>query len=249
MSPRSRKDAWLRDELVLALDLYVRLGRNPPASHIDEVSDLLRALPIEPWLARDPKFRGRSSVRLKLGNFAAIDPNSGIIGMPRVGQGDREVWRIFAGNPDHLAQAASAIRSNAPLLTPEDAGSEEEGITEAPEGRLLTRAHRARERSAKLVGRRKAEALSCSGRLACEVCGFDFAEAYGEYGAGYIECHHLVPLRQLQPGTRTRLADLALVCANCHRTIHRRSQWLTVEELRSIFTANAGGNPTASVGR
>lgn len=35
--------------------------------------------------------------------------------------------------------------------------------------------------------------------------------------------------------TKTRLADLALVCSNCHRMIHRRPrEWLTVEELAAL---------------
>ena len=63
-----------------------------------------------------------------------------------------------------------------------------------------------------------------------------FAAAYGERGDGFIECHHTIPVRDLRPGSRTRLSDLALVCANCHRMIHRRSPWLTVEELRLLVS-------------
>lgn len=62
------------------------------------------------------------------------------------------------------------------------------------------------------------------GRLVCEVpgCGFDFAKRYGELGLGYAEVHHLRPLEQAgHGGTRTRLKDLVVVCANCHRMIHR----------------------------
>ncbi|MET9496757.1 HNH endonuclease [Streptomyces sp. NPDC006552] len=32
----------------------------------------------------------------------------------------------------------------------------------------------------------------------------------------YIECHHVVPLHEAGEG-RTKLSDLALTCANCHR--------------------------------
>jgi len=65
--------------------------------------------------------------------------------------------------------------------------------------------------------------------LECEVCGFDFFETYGERGNGFAECHHKLPLSH---GTRsTYLRDLAVVCANCHRMLHRGDS-LTVEELR-----------------
>jgi 5-methylcytosine-specific restriction enzyme A len=70
------------------------------------------------------------------------------------------------------------------------------------------------------------------GRLGCEGCDFDFADAYGERGKGYMEVHHTRPVHEIKPGHVTRLADLALVCANCHRMIHARRPWLKVEELR-----------------
>ncbi|WP_279635939.1 HNH endonuclease [Kitasatospora cheerisanensis] len=46
-----------------------------------------------------------------------------------------------------------------------------------------------------------------------------------------MECHHVVPLHVAGEG-RTGLADLALICANCHRMIHRRAPWPTPQELR-----------------
>jgi predicted HNH restriction endonuclease len=46
---------------------------------------------------------------------------------------------------------------------------------EAPEGRLLSRGHRFRERNRRLVERKKAQLLRETGRVACEACHFDFA--------------------------------------------------------------------------
>lgn len=74
---RSRRQAWLPDELILALDLYRREGRNPPASAVKELSDLLRAIPIESELAADPTFRNPNGVQLKIYNFVSIDPEGG----------------------------------------------------------------------------------------------------------------------------------------------------------------------------
>jgi 5-methylcytosine-specific restriction protein A len=50
-----------------------------------------------------------------------------------------------------------------------------------------------------------------------------------------MECHHKVPFGH---GTvrATKLADLALVCANCHRIIHRSKTTLTIEALRASIT-------------
>lgn len=103
---------------------------------------------------------------------------------------------------------------------------------DAPEGRLAVRLHHLRERNSGLVDRRKQLALREHGRLACEICGFDFFEAFGKRGRGFIECHHTVPVSSLGNDARTRMADLALVCANCHRMIHAKAPWWTIEEAR-----------------
>jgi 5-methylcytosine-specific restriction protein A len=100
---------------------------------------------------------------------------------------------------------------------------------------MLTRLHRVRERNREIVRRRKEQAMARLGRLACEACGFDFAERYGERGWGFVECHHTRPVHTLRPGERTRLADLALLCANCHRMIHARRPWLSLHELRALL--------------
>ena len=56
-----------------------------------------------------------------------------------------------------------------------------------------------------------------------EVCNFDFGATYGEMGAGYMEAHHIRPVSTLTVGQRTKASDLALVCANCHRVLHRQA--------------------------
>lgn len=66
----------------------------------------------------------------------------------------------------------------------------------------------------------------------CEACGFDFQETYGELGEHYIEAHHLDPLSGRDGVNEpTSIEDFAMLCANCHRMIHRRTPCLTVEEL------------------
>lgn len=103
----------------------------------------------------------------------------------------------------------------------------------ASEGRELLRLHRIHERSHGLVARKKRSVASESGRLVCEACDFDFASAYGTRGEGFAECHHIHPISQSPPGRRTRLSELAIVCANCHRMLHLRP-WVSVAELREL---------------
>jgi hypothetical protein len=91
----------------------------------------------------------------------------------------------------------------------------------ALEGKVLYRMvrHRSRERSLRQA---KLDEASRLGQLRCEVpgCGFDFAERYGALGRGYAQVHHLHPLASVDVPSRTTLADLAIVCANCHVMIH-----------------------------
>src|SRR5438105_2747495 len=58
-----------------------------------------------------------------------------------------------------------------------------------------------------------------------------FRNPDGSVGEGFIECHHTRPLSDSGP-TRTALKELALVCSNCHRMLHRARPWVSIVELR-----------------
>jgi predicted HNH restriction endonuclease len=68
--------------------------------------------------------------------------------------------------------------------------------------------------------------------LRCDVCDFSFTEKYGELGQNYIEAHHTTPVSKLRAGERTKVKDLAKVCANCHRMLHIGTDCLSIAELR-----------------
>lgn len=112
-------------------------------------------------------------------------------------------------------------------------GSPDPTAEEFTEGRELLQLHRKKERNPRAVRQKKRQVFAAHGRLCCEVCGFDFAQAYGPLGAGFAECHHRVPLSQLAENHGTRLSDLAIVCANCHRMLYRRPMH-SVDELRNV---------------
>ena len=104
-----------------------------------------------------------------------------------------------------------------------------------PEGRRIERLHKSRERSPRVVSEAKARhARTHNGKLPCEICGFDFRKVYGDRGRHFIEAHHKVPLNMLEEGqlSDTTVDDLALVCANCHRMLHK-TPYSTVEELKA----------------
>lgn len=106
------------------------------------------------------------------------------------------------------------------------------------EGNECFRQHTERERKPELIRRKKEQAIHQSNVLQCEVCGFVFSALYGELGEGYIECHHRKPLSEYVGEQETTLVDLALVCANCHRMLHRSRDGITVERLQEIVQAS-----------
>lgn len=70
----------------------------------------------------------------------------------------------------------------------------------------------------------------------CVVCGFDFAEVYGELEVGFIHVHHLKPLAEI--GKKYQLNpedDLRPVCPNCHSMLHRERPAVSIEALRQMM--------------
>lgn len=104
-----------------------------------------------------------------------------------------------------------------------------------PEGSPKRRLHLLRERNQTVVAKAKALGLREDLSLQCQVCGFSYVETYGERGRGFIEAHHKKPVAELTPGSKTRVSDIGLVCANCHRMLHRGDRTLSIEELRVIL--------------
>ncbi len=111
---------------------------------------------------------------------------------------------------------------------------------EAEEGRERLMKHLIRERNKTFISQKKNQVRLSGKPLACEVCGFVFADKYREPGADYCEVHHLIPLADEKQLRITRNQDLAIVCANCHRVIHRRNPPFTMEEMRLMLIVPGG---------
>lgn len=77
----------------------------------------------------------------------------------------------------------------------------------------------------------------------CKACGFDFEQHYGVLGAGFIEAHHLTPISELKGHIVSLDArrDFTVLCANCHRMIHRSEFVNKVEEFRAKYIVQHNG--------
>lgn len=70
----------------------------------------------------------------------------------------------------------------------------------------------------------------------CIVCGFNFVEAYGEVGRGFIHIHHLRPLAHIGHDYEIDpVNDLRPVCPNCHAIIHKGDPPFSIEEVRHFL--------------
>lgn len=240
-----RNPKWHRDEIILALDLYFDKDLGPMDAgnqKIIALSDLLNRLPIFDYKPDQQTFRNPNGVTLKLANFKALDPNYQGKGMPAYSKLDKEVFEEFRSDIKLLHQIANGIRqiSDNPELSTKVAKIENDETSETDsvkEGQVLYKLHKVRERDRKIIEAKKKKVLTDKGDLKCEACAFDFEKTYGEMGKGYIECHHLIPLFHFQVNKETKLDDLALLCANCHRMIHKDFSIKTINEFKSKWNS------------
>lgn len=228
---------WTYEELVLAVDLIDRrgwVGGNARTPELIELSSYLRTANFPKLENLDPSFRSPSSISMKLGNLKGANVN--IEGGLRATKREAEIVGYFLSNRDIMHALANSLRRVGGSIDDEpDIGPtlDEAEVTAAIEGGPRYVLTMRRERSRVLRKAKIARVEANGRRIACEVCDFSFHDAYGELGKSYIEVHHRTPLH-VSGRVESSLDDLALLCSNCHRMIHRRG-WIGVEELVTIY--------------
>lgn len=94
----------------------------------------------------------------------------------------------------------------------------DEPVNASFEDATKLRIHKRIERNQKL-----AKAAKEFHGYTCQACGMNFEDVYGDIGKGYIEAHHLEPITSIKGKkvSRDPKKDFAVLCANCHRMIHK----------------------------
>lgn len=232
---------WTRDETLLALDLLYRHGKPIDRHHRDviDLSDILRRSTIHPSEKRRPNFRNPDGVALKLQNLlSAIEPGRGL----SFSNGDREAAKEFPQDrSNELSKIAQAIRI---ALADQTGGSKigaaaEKGDADEvfAEGWALTARHKFRDRRL----RKKLLALKDDNSLRCEICEFSPPSLDRSLQESFFEAHHRTPLAEAESRKLTRVSDMALLCAGCHRFIHKliatERRWISVRAAADILKA------------
>jgi hypothetical protein len=108
---------WTREEVVLALDLYVRSGAagggpvpTQASDGVQELSALLKRFSAYPAAEQGATYRSPDAVHLKLANLRSVQ-TVGKDGMPAHSRMDVAVWAEFDGAWELLAVTADALRS------------------------------------------------------------------------------------------------------------------------------------------
>ena len=225
---------WSRDEVILALDLYLSCGGSIPSGsdpRVEALSKTLRGLTVHQASSRVGSFRNPDGVSFKLQNIRQVASGKGLANVSRV---DREVWAAYGDKPAEVKMMAAAILA---LASPESEADDKDEIEDIfPEGGVLTAYHRRRERSPKL---RKAllAKRSNAGKVCCDACEWAPPNKDERLALAAFEAHHLLPLATAGE-SKTKLGDVALLCANCHRLVHRwisvTGEWLAAEQIKSL---------------
>lgn len=229
---------WTRDETILALELYFESGGNLPSrtdARVKNLSALLRSLPYHTNAAKRNSFRNDDGVAFKLQNLHNVATGKGL---GNVSDMDRKIWAEFGTQRDTLMSVAAQIKAGVEYGQKDprwvdDLGASEEFF----EGRLLTELHKRRERHPGLRVR-LIEARRRLGKLRCDLCSCVSITDNTALEDATFEAHHVLPLSAAME-RNTRIHDLALLCANCHRLVHRlisaNRRWMTIDECRRII--------------
>lgn len=173
-------------------------------------------------------------VKAKVNDSCLLPISQRIFKIPRSvkgGIGQSNVWYAKSEDSKSLIESVkSYINSNTDFPPIDDIDTESSGL----EGGKNLVKHLRIERNRKIINKKKKEILAKFGKFSCEVCGFDFSEKYGKYGENFCEVHHKIALSTLDGPIETKTSDLAVVCSNCHRIIHRRNPMFSIEELKSV---------------
>jgi 5-methylcytosine-specific restriction enzyme A len=226
---------WTRDETILALDLYFTCEGKMPSSgdaRVCELSKLLRSLPYHQTAHRNERFRNPAGVAFKLQNLHQVATGKGL---GNVSKTDRMVWAELGSRRREVAQIAGLIRRSlsATIFGNHPIDDEEE---EFFEGRLLTSLHKQKERHRNIRGKLLASRRK-RGTLTCDMCCGQSISTDVKFEDATFEAHHKLPM-SMATERKTKLKDMALLCANCHRLLHRaivlNQRWLTIEEARRM---------------
>ncbi|TAY14769.1 hypothetical protein [Rhizobium leguminosarum] len=217
----------------MALDLLYRHNVRLAREHKEVIalSELLQKAPLHAQEKRRNNFREPHGVAKKIDNLLlAVESKHGY----GVSNADKAAVSDYPeSRKEELAALANSLRAS--FIS-------QDGIDELPddevfiEGNWLTVQHRKRDHRL-----RKRLLSKLRGReLRCEMCDVSPPPLDREFQESRYEAHHRIPLSEAEHERESRVADMALLCACCHRTLHKMisqyRRWVSVDEGRRLVS-------------
>lgn len=230
---------WTREELILVLDLYLNNRKTAyklSADTLAKYSSYLKKIHGKE-VNESSNFRSPSSVAIRLRNYASIDPywlKRGYKGLQNSQTADfRKIWTEFQEFPEDVREIANEIKRS---LSDSSYISSHQKIVKNKstviEGKRQLRIHYSRER--KSQRKLKLEAFKRThGILFCEVCECYYKNYSDEVREKVFEVLHNVPLAIASSQVETKLDDLSVLYANCHRAIHGYKVVPTLDQMKT----------------
>ena len=215
--------SFTRDEVILTLDVLYFSGEQHFSSRspaIQELSTMLRLLPIYPIENKPENFRNPTGISDQINRFRNIEKWGKRF---HVGEMFTIVDQEFAERRDELHQIAQSIRRNLQCFdVPFGYRAENNSF---PEGVLLGHLHR-------VIEIRDSAKLKPTSR--CDICQIDTSDIYP--GCPSLMAMHLtVPITALDGKKRYDASEFITVCPNCHAALHRHRPWLTKENCGELL--------------
>ena len=226
---------WSKDETILALNLFFEFNQNIPGPNdekIIELSKLLRKYPFHSIEARKSSFRNPDGVAFKLQNIRQVATGKGFGNFSKM---DKLVWNEYGDKVSFVKTLAEKIRNGIEII---EKDIEIEDTDEYfKEGRIITALHKRRERSS-LLRNKKIELLKKNKQIYCEICGLKPYIKDEKLIYSIFECHHIHLLSDTNE-TITELKDIAFLCCNCHKILHKiiviENRWFSIQEVKEYL--------------
>lgn len=228
---------WNREETILALDLYNGFEGgigSKSSEEVLELSNFLRNLPYHQTSKKNDTFRNVDGVYFKLQNLRSALTGEGLNHTSKM---DKAIATEFGDKPEEVARLAKLIRASAKILTPEDYEVTDDFEDEFHEGKSVFASHRRTERNKKLRGKflRRLDDAD----LKCGICGLERPHLNRSVHESLFELHHVLPLSENTGARITRLSDVVLLCASCHRAIHKlmaeKKRFVGIDEAAEVL--------------